>query len=66
MLQANYAVFNDEEVIKGISKFLKKISGMKVMLGLGKNISKFMWVVLLLLVGDLWPRKFIDSLIRLL
>ncbi len=36
------------------------------MLGLGKNISKYMWLVLLLLVGDLWPRKFIDSLIRLL
>ena len=38
---------------------------MKAMPRLGAILQKIMELVLLLLVGDLWPRKFIDSLIRL-
>ena len=34
--------------------------------GAGKRLLKFIELVLLMLGGGLWPRKFMDSLIRLL
>ncbi len=43
----------------------KELTGIEVLSGPGGKIAKSMGLALMLLVGGLWPRKFMDSLISL-